>query len=157
MQRSQLLRAIGALGAVMAGAIPSRLAAGPPRHITLHVVSGATGKLGPDHQRHDAFEPASFTIPANVPVTITVINQDPEAHSITSSGIPIDQEIAAAKKGKDGKIIAVTTTFTMKVRPGKYRWFCKEPCDRESTMWSMGSGATGRGEEGFMAGYITAV
>jgi plastocyanin len=158
MKRTHALRALGAFGAIIAGATPLRAVAGAPRTLTLHVYSNRNhGRVGPDHKRHDSFFPADFTIAANTPVRITVINECAAPHSITCAAIPIDQEITPARFGKNGAIIPVATTFTVNVRPGTYRWYCKEPCDMAGNMWSMTPGDTGRGQEGYMAGHITAV
>jgi hypothetical protein len=158
MKRTHALRALGAFGAVIAGANPLRALAGAPHSLTLHVYSAASnGRTGPDKLKHDAFVPATFTIPANTPVKITVINECAAPHSMTCAAIPLDQEIKPARFAKDGKIIPVTTTFTIDVRPGNYRWYCKEPCDMAGNMWAMTPGDTGRGQEGYMAGHITAV
>jgi hypothetical protein len=149
------LHALGSLGAVLAGAIPLRAFAAAPRALTIHVLS--QGKLGPDHLKHDAFSPANLTIPANTPVAVTVINECPAPHSMTCAAIPLNAEIPPAHKRADGTIVASVTKFTLDVRPGTYRWYCKEPCDMGANMWSMTPGDTGRGQEGFMAGHITAV
>jgi len=159
VKRLQVLRALGALGALAGAASPLRAAAGAPRSLTIHLyhAGGPNGKPGPDHQKHDAFVPANFTIAAGVPVRITVINSCPEFHSMTCAAIPLDQEMTPAKRNKDGSITPVATTFTITARAGTYRWYCKEPCDMASGMWAMTPGETGRGQEQYMAGHITAV
>ena len=157
MKRTQVLRTLGGLAAVSAGAIPLRIMAAAPRKIILRIVAGKNGIVGPDHLKHVAFVPANFTVAAGVPGTVTVINESVEHHSITCSAIPLDQAIAPAKRNKDGTITPVTTKFTFTARPGTWRWYCKEPCDMDQHMWSMTPGETGRGQEGYMAGHITAV
>jgi len=158
MKRTHALRALGAFGAVLSGAIPLRAVAGAPTALTLHVYSGRShGQVGPDHMKHDSFVPASFTIAANTPVRITVINECPAPHSMTCAAIPIDQEIPPARAGKNGALVPSVTAFTINVRAGTFRWYCKEPCDMAGNMWAMSPGDTGRGQEGYMAGHITAV
>jgi plastocyanin len=158
MNRTQVLRALGAFGAAIAGALPIRVAAEAPHTMTIHILRSGAGKTGPDNLKHAAFVPADFKLAAGVPVTITVINEDPELHSMTNSALPLDEEFSPAKLSKDGKTtIPSVTKFTITPRAGVYRWYCKEPCDLHANMWSMTTGDTGRDEEGYMAGHITVV
>lgn len=103
------------------------------------------GKKGPDGKWHDAFLPANFTVHPGAKVTVTVLNYDNGPHSFTSpalsTGSLINVNLAA---GSATAPKATTFTFTAPTKPGKYLWWCAQPCDP----WAMA-------HIGYMRGYVT--
>lgn len=97
-------------------------------------------KKGPDGKWHDAFLPADFSVPRDVPVKVTVFNYDDAPHSFTAPALHLNEIIPGAKAGKPGKL-----TFTLKaVKAGRYAWWCTQPCDP----WAMS-------HDGYMRGFVT--
>ncbi len=100
------------------------------------------GRLGPDHQWHDAFLPADFAVHPGQQVTITFVNYDGGPHSFTSPALGVNEivpgggSLAAPKR--------VTFTFTAPAKPGTYQWWCAVPCDP----WAMA-------HDGYMRGVVT--
>ena len=69
-----------------------------------------------------AFEPATITVPANQPVTITFRNPDSQAHDwrVRGTGLP-EEPTLYADPGKQE-----TKTFTFP-KPGEYVTYCSLP------------------------------
>jgi hypothetical protein len=99
------------------------------------------GKLGPDGQWHDAALPASFSVPAGAHVTLTLRNYDGSGHSFTSPTLGTGTTVPGGSATSPGTTVV---TFTAPTSPGRYLWFCDEPCDP----WAMA-------HVGFMRGYVT--
>ncbi len=117
-----------------------------PQSIKLAIKSDTEhGRRGPDGKWHDAFLPAGFTVKAGAQVTVTVTNYDQSPHTFTSSTLSdtqvIDAHIAA---GTASGPTTTTFTFTAPSQPGKYQWWCAEPCDP----WAMS-------HIGYMRGIVT--
>jgi len=123
-------------------------ASGPVQDVKLIVKSDDEhGKMGPDGKWHDAFLPASFSVHAGDTVQVTVYNYDEGAHSFTSTSLSstevVDQQIPAGSEKTPSKTVF---TFTAPTKPGKYLWWCDQPCDP----WAMK-------HIGYMRGYVTVV
>jgi plastocyanin len=93
---------------------------------------------GPDGKWHDGMLPGDPTVQAGK-VTATVYNYDTSVHTINSDGLGLAEKIPPAHGNTPGKL-----TFTFTAAPGKYEWYCIEPCDP----WAMT-------HNGYMRGYIT--
>lgn len=93
----------------------------------------------PDGKWHDGMIPGNPTVQAGK-VTVTVYNYDPNPHTINSDALGLAEKIPPAHGNTPGKL-----TFTFSAKPGKYQWYCLEPCDP----WAMA-------HNGYMRGYITA-
>jgi plastocyanin len=93
---------------------------------------------GPDGQWHDAMIPGNPSVQAGK-VTVTVYNYDSAVHTINAAGLGLAEKIPPAHGKTPGKL-----TFTFTAAPGKYQWYCIEPCDP----WAMS-------HNGYMRGYIT--
>jgi uncharacterized cupredoxin-like copper-binding protein len=166
---------LAATAAVLGSAFAMTAFAGPqPEKLTVYVMPGHMGLLGPDGLHHDSIEPASFVLHKGVPVTISVINYDDAMHSITAPDLGVnimikpgvhtkggenDQANAAEDVDttpEDGVKPTVTTyTFTPN-KVGEFRWNCMIPCDGGKTKhWAMSPGAGGPDQIGYMAGYFT--
>ncbi len=100
------------------------------------------GRLGPDHQWHDAFLPADFAVHAGATVTITFYNYDSGPHTFTAPSMNVNQVIPGG--GSLGAPKVVTLTFTAPSKPGTYQWWCSVPCDP----WAMS-------HDGYMRGHVT--
>ena len=138
----------------------------PPasEHITVYVLPGKMGFVGPDHHHHDTMAPSVFVLWKGVPVTMTVVNYDDGAHAIAAPDLgvvitikPGTREKKAVDVEPEGKhphiMPSVTTvTFTPK-KAGTFRWFCTHMCDGPSH-WSMSAGYDGPAQDGFMAGFF---
>jgi plastocyanin len=98
-------------------------------------------KMGPEGTWHDAYLPASFTVPAGATVTVTVHNYDDSQHTFTDPGLGVEQMIAA---GSETEPSTTTFTFTAPQKAGRYAWHCMMPCDP----WAMS-------HVGFMKGIVT--
>jgi len=158
MNRARVLGALGAIGAGAVAGRPLSVAAQLSVSVRLRIYGPARKLIGPDKLPHVAYVPSEIEVDANRLITVTVINEDHEYHTLTCPGLFIDQEMAAADIDAHGKIVPVKTTFTFTAaQSGVYRWFCRYACDQQSHMWAMGAGYTGRGKEGFMAGRIIVV
>ena len=83
-------------------------------------------KKGPEGTWHDAFLPASFSVKPGATVVVTAVNYDEGAHSFTSPQLGTNVIIPAGS-AKHPK--ATTFTFHAPKKPGKYLWFCNQPCD----------------------------
>jgi len=147
------------IGAALALAVtlslPARAFAAPAtQNVTIYIF-GDFSKIavGPDGKTHDTVVPSGFVVKADVPVTVTVINND----SITAPGLKLDALIKSGREEGD-KVIPVTTTFTFTPhKRGSYRWHCRIPCDSTYGYWAMGMGYGGPGKEGFMSGQIVVI
>jgi plastocyanin len=158
MNRARVLGALGAFGAAAAAGRPPPAAAQLSASVRLRIYGPARKLMGPDKLPHVAYVPSEFEVDANRLITVTVINEDHEYHTMTCPGLAIDQEMTAADMDARGKIVPVRTTFTFTAsQSGVYRWFCRYACDQQSHMWAMGAGYTGRGKEGFMSGRIIVI
>jgi plastocyanin len=157
MNRERAIGTLGTLGAVALLGIPARAGAEPSAHAVIRILGPQHRQIGPDRLAHAAFVPSEIEVPVNELVRVSVVSDDLETHSITAPGLDVDQRIAPGIK-RAGKIVPVTTTFTFTAYgSGVYRWYCRYACDMGTRMWSMGTGYTGRGKEGFMAGRIIVV
>jgi hypothetical protein len=138
----------------------------PPasEHITVYVLPGKMGFMGPDHKYHDTIAPSDFVLWKGVPVTFTIINYDDGAHAmaVADLGIVINIKPGVREKnivdvepeGKHPHIMPTVTTFTFTPQKvGDFRWFCAQMCDGPSH-WAMSQGYDGPDRDGFMAGYM---
>lgn len=119
--------------------------------ITSYVFSDDDNVIqGPDGQGHDVFVPANFVVTAGTTVELKVINYDDMQHTITAPDLNLNLIV---KPGEDNgsDVTPVTSEFSLTLtKPGTYRWYCDAKCDP----WSMSDGYSGKGQEGFMAGFI---
>jgi heme/copper-type cytochrome/quinol oxidase subunit 2 len=126
--------------------------------ITVSVLPGAKGSMGPDNEHHDTIAPSDFVLHQGVPVTFTVINYDDGIHTIFAPGLDLNITIEpathpdGAKEGDAPTPTTTTFTFTPEER-GEFRWQCVVMCDAPSH-WAMSDDHDGPGREGFMAGWI---
>ncbi len=99
------------------------------------------GKKGSDGQWHDAALPANFTVHPGETVTVTTLNYDDMPHTFTAPSLGANAMMPGGSESSPSK-----TTFTFKApsKPGKYLWWCSQPCDP----WAMA-------HIGFMRGYVT--
>lgn len=118
--------------------------------VAMNLLGGEKGNLGPDGLHHDTYAPNSFTTSVGTTVTVTILNYDDVIHSFTAPDLGLNVIIQPAK---DGQPTATTFTFTP-TKAGKFRFYCAIPCDTDAAGWAMNSDAGGRGQEGFMAGYV---
>ena len=98
------------------------------------VIRGAN-KLGPDGQRHDSWSVTSYHVEVGRPLRLRIDNRDDAPHTMTApaAGVSI-----VAQPG--------VHTYTIVVRrAGRFRWFCRIPCDN----WAMA-------HTGYMSGWIRA-
>jgi plastocyanin len=93
---------------------------------------------GPDGKWHDGMIPGNPTVQAGK-VTVTVYNYDTSVHTINSDALGLAEKIPPAHGNTPGRL-----TFRFTAQPGKYQWYCVEPCDP----WAMA-------HNGYMRGYIT--
>lgn len=123
----------------------------PAQEVTIRVVTGEAGKVGPDGKHHDTFDPANFSVKAGSPVKLIFLSEDPGTHSFTISDLGVSVVVVG---GKPGQPVTTTHTFTPS-RTGEFRWFCVIPCDDNANGWAMTADPKGAGKDGFMAGYVT--
>jgi hypothetical protein len=101
----------------------------------------------------DQYFPANFTVPAGVPVRITITNYDQginpgvglpanTSHTFTIPSLGIHVALPAA----GGNNTPTVTSFTYTFDPGIYQWNCLAPCDMVSMQ-----------TPGYMIGFVTAV
>lgn len=141
--------AMGAGGTMtMNGQPPGRSAAAPAtttapaERVTLSIKADSEhGRLGPDHQWHDAFLPADFTVQPGATVTVTVLNYDSGPHTFTAPRLNVNAIIPGGSLNAPQR---VTFKFTAPSKPGRYAWMCMVPCDP----WAMD-------HDGYMRGYVT--
>jgi plastocyanin len=115
-------------------------------HFTIIGSDDAT-QVGPDGKKHDTYLPSSANVKVDKPIQVTVENKDDVPHSFTIKELNIDQVVNGNK----------TMTFTLTIsNPGKYRFYCRIPCDADAGGWAMEPDTAGPSKDGFMAGYITA-
>ncbi|MBV8367899.1 MAG: cupredoxin domain-containing protein [Candidatus Eremiobacteraeota bacterium] len=123
--------------------------------LEMYVFRGTQGIKGPDGKPHDTVVPANFVVHAGVPMTVTAVNYDEGAHTITCPELNLDATIKGGHENADQTVTPVTSTFTFTAaKKGTYRWYCKLPCDAGHGYWAMGAGFGGPGKEGFMSGDI---
>jgi heme/copper-type cytochrome/quinol oxidase subunit 2 len=129
--------------------------------ITLYVLPGEMGFVGPDSKRHDTIAPSDFVLHRGVPVTFTVINYDDGMHTIFAPDLDLNITIEAGTPAKTAganktapKITPTTTTYTFTPQTaGEFRWQCVVMCDSPSH-WAMSDDKDGPGRLRFMAGWI---
>jgi plastocyanin len=119
--------------AAVSAAVPQRTTG-----VTWSMYADSNQKVkGPDGKWHDGMIPGNPTVPAGK-VTVTVYNYDTSMHTINSDALGLAEHIPPARGNTPGKL-----TFTFTAAPGKYQWYCVEPCDP----WAMT-------HNGYMRGYI---
>jgi hypothetical protein len=99
------------------------------------------GRKGPDGQWHDAALPAMLTVRAGAHVTVTLYNYDTSPHSFTSPTLGTDTVVPGGSATAPHK---ATVSFTAPSAPGKYLWYCSQPCDPFAMS-----------HIGYMEGYVT--
>jgi hypothetical protein len=132
-----------------------------PQEVTVYVLPGAMGLMGPNKKHHDTIAPATFVLRRGVPVTFKVINYDDGMHTIYAPELGLNMTIepgAQAKNAegmeKGGPVTPTTTTYTFTPQsPGEFRWQCIVMCDGPDN-WAMSDDYDGAGRDGFMAGWI---
>jgi plastocyanin len=123
-------------------------------YTTMIIVGHALGQKGTDGLLHDTTYGANFSVKKGQRVTVTVYNFDEGPHTITAAGLKLNIKIPGAlneEKGIPSKTIFSFTATTV----GKFRWYCKLPCDAGQGYWAMGRSKGGLGKDGYMAGYVT--
>jgi hypothetical protein len=104
---------------------------------------------------HDEVFPANFTVPAGVPVHVTIFNYDQGINNEAGLPVGVSHTFTIASLGIHVALLAANATqndtptegsFTYTFNPGEYQWNCMAPCDP----WSMLT-------SGYMQGVITAV
>jgi plastocyanin len=149
---------LGLLAALLAAGCGGQSSSGteptnsqPEQVVTIRVLAGDAGKLGPDSKHHDTFDPADFSVKLGSPVKLVFLSEDPGTHSFTAGELGIN---VIVNGGKPGQPTTTTYTFTPK-KAGQFRWFCVIPCDDDAHGWAMTADTKGAGKDGFMAGYVT--
>lgn len=172
------MRKILAIAALLASAafiqtVPARAddTAAKGEVITVYMLPGDMGLVGPDKQHHDTFAPSTFVVHKGQPVTLRVINYDDAMHSITATDLGVAMMIKAGihvnkgdndaaesdneLKPEDGVKPSVTTYTFTPTKVGEFRWHCIVPCDGGPTKhWSMSQGFDGQDQDAYMAGYF---
>lgn len=161
--RFALLAALPAAALVFASACSGQdqnagQAAASQPSVTLHYTVVASdsdqAKAGPDGQTHDTFVTTDNTVvPVGALVTVEVKNYDDAAHGMVFPDLGISKVIKGG--GTDENPSVTTFTFTAS-KAGDYRWYCPVPCDSDAGAWAMSTSSAGPGQEGFMAGVISA-
>lgn len=83
------------------------------------------GVTGPDHQVHDAFVPATFTMKVGTTYDVTVTNYDDMPHTWTAPDLNVNAQITPGSESKPS-----VTHFTITpTKAGTFEWFCATPCD----------------------------
>ena len=124
-------------------------------HITVYVLPGEMGFLGPDGKHHDTIAPSDFVLHVGVPVVFTVVNYDDGGHSITAPKLGVNIMIKPGTDiGKNGPVKPTITTYSFTpARAGEFHWNCDVMCDGPSH-WAMSAGFDGPGRDGYMAGWF---
>ncbi|MGC8469289.1 MAG: hypothetical protein ACP5NI_05210 [Acetobacteraceae bacterium] len=174
--KSRLLAAAAAAALLGAGGYALTARAAAPQVLTMYVLPGGMGFVGPDHLHHDTIAPANLVLRAGQPVTLRVVNFDDGMHTIYAPGLKLDLLIrpgvhykkpintatsdVQGKKDPDVdnehtiKPTVSTVTFTP-AKAGEFRWHCLVPCDGGKTKrWDMTASFDGPDQDGFMAGYF---
>jgi plastocyanin/mono/diheme cytochrome c family protein len=88
--------------------------------------TGTAGTSGPTVDLVDiAFNPTSIAIPANTPVTVTLVNKGATAHTFDIDALDVHSgEVAPGAKA----------TVTINAAPGQYQYYCAEPGHKEAGM-----------------------
>lgn len=137
----------------------SATSGGSVENVSMEVLNGerATklGHLGPDGKGHDMYLPSDLTVKVGDKVTVTVTNYDEGPHTFTAPDLGVNATIAPATDAKKGIPSKTTFTFIAK-KAGKFRWYCMVPCDGKQKGWAMTPGASGPGQDKYMAGYVVA-
>jgi uncharacterized cupredoxin-like copper-binding protein len=106
-----------------------------------------------DGVEHDTFiAVTSTTVQLGRPVQIVVENYDEGDHGMFFAELGLNKVIKGTQT--EGQPAETSFTFTP-TKAGDLRWYCPVPCDSEQEEWAMGQSASGPGQDGFMAGYIT--
>lgn len=127
---------------------------------TVEILNGKLAKKygieGPDGKGHDTWVPSHMTVTAGRPVTISVYNYDEGPHTFTITSLGINETISPHISATKPSVTTFTVTFA---KAGTYRFFCAMPCDAGQGGWAMTTDRTGKGpsQDGFMAGYVTAM
>ncbi len=169
--KNRILKGAGLVGIAATAAIASSLFVPPaeparaapaqePEQITVYVLPGEAGFVGPDQKHHDTIAPSQFVLHRGVPVTFKIVNYDDGMHTIfapdldLSIGIEpaVKAEVAAANGEASNTPTTTTFTFTPAER-GEFRWWCVAPCDGPGH-WAMSDDYDGPARDGFMAGKI---
>lgn len=105
---------------------------------------------------HDTFMPSHLTLKAGVPVKVSVYNYDEGPHTFTVSNLNINERIKPHVSDTQPSVTTFTVTFP---KAGTYRFFCALPCDAGQGGWAMTADRKGNGadQDGFMAGYVSAL
>src|SRR5229473_5400732 len=98
MNRERAISTLGTLGAVALLGIPTPSGAEPSPRAVIKILGPQHKQIGPDRLAHAAFVPSEIEVPVNELVTVSVVSDDLETHSITAPGLGIDQKIAPAIK-----------------------------------------------------------
>lgn len=144
-------------------ALPSQTATQSPQEqgqtMTIYVLRGEPyGVVGPDHKHHDTIAPANLVLRQGVPVTLTIINYDEGAHTITAPDLGLNIQIQPGQQQSNDTVKPVTTTYRFTpTKTGDFRWYCTLPCDKGGGYWAMTSGYDGPDQDGFMAGYFIVI
>ena len=127
-------------------------------HWTIFIFNGKEDIQGPDGTGHAAFVPSSIVVKQGELTTISFVNKDSVAHTMTSPDLGINIAIAAGQPNGDGSVNAATTTANITpIKTGVYRWYCAAPCDLDQRNWAMSADWSGPDKMGYMAGYIVVV
>jgi plastocyanin len=146
--------AIAAIAFAATAATGSPTSANTQVYKTMIIVGHALGQKAPDGLQHDTTYGANFSVKKGQRITVTVYNFDEGPHTITASGLKLNIKIPGALNEEKGIPSKTTFSFTA-TTVGKFRWFCKLPCDAGQGYWAMGRSKAGPGRDGYMAGYIT--
>lgn len=175
-RKTHILAGAAGIALLAAGGYALSARAAAPAVVTMYVLPGGMGFVGPDHLHHDTIAPADLVLRAGQPVTLRVINYDDGMHTIFAPGLKLDLVIrpgvhikkatnvatadTAGKKDPDVdnahtiKPTVSTVTFTP-AKSGEFRWHCLVPCDGGKTKhWAMSNGFDGPDQDGYMAGYF---
>jgi hypothetical protein len=123
-------------------------------YTTMIIVGHTLGQKGSDGLTHDTTYGANFSVPKGSKVTVTLYNFDEGPHTITNKALGLNVKIPGATNEEQGIPSKTIFHFTAK-KVGKFRWFCKLPCDAGQGYWAMAVTKKGIGRDGYMAGYIT--
>ncbi len=117
----QVITAVALLAAVVLSGCASAAAAEPPRDVTIAL-------------RYSHFMPAAITVPAGVPVTFTLRNDDPIGHEwiIGTPDVHARHRVGTepVHEGRATEITLppfTTSTTTITFEPGSYAFVCHLP------------------------------
>jgi cytochrome c oxidase subunit 2 len=101
------------------GAAPSGQAQNPPP------ASGGQAQAPTVNLEDIKFDPTAITIPANTPVTVTLVNKGATAHTFDIDALNVHSGPVAP---------GATATVTITAAPGQYQYYCAEPGHKEAGM-----------------------